>query len=367
MEQTWNRVPTASGHPKRGGSLATASPRAKAGKATSSRLPTGNAKGQSNQQALTRKHRWSMEDVQRATDKTLQQRVLLLQSTVEELRRRLNSTSNGKSVGAIRHTGKAPHSGRNGRSAPDLRPQSSVRLTKSTVSLPAGMKDKVAPNVIRAHTARDKPTVKPVQGGDGRPKLSFATVAKFSPPQTLVGGQPANKLPESDSLPVKRGLPPVKGASRNATLSAGPVRSNDDPIFAPAMSPQCTSRPSKSEVRAVRKAHFVVTEPELTDYLHFKFLHVERTAKTPIKMKNEAENYLRKFDKQRTDWRELAVMVSRAIQAAMIPLDESVLLRNSFKDDAKLHEMEKHTKFVNEGKVGKKGIFGFSKSLPKST
>nr|UHS72047.1 MAG: hypothetical protein [Tombusviridae sp.] len=163
-----------------------------------------------------------------------------------------------------------------------------------------------------------------------------------------------------------RGLPPSKSASLTHTLGLGPVRQSDLPQYAPKMSTKGISRPNQSEVRKVRGATTVVTDEDLTSYLQYQFLHMERDHKTPLAMKRSCDAYLRKFDMTQMSWTEMRVMVTRAITTAMVPDGESIMMRNHFKDGRIIHEMEKQNQFVRNGVVGK---VGFSKpyGLPKSS
>lgn len=315
------------------------------------------------------KHRWSREDVSYASPLLLRERLLHLQNMVEELSQRLNSISKGKSDVVTKPMAKVTPGGPSGKRKPPQQKQCSPPSIRKTVSLPCGMSGEVVPNVTPVPSVRDKKNKQRKVAGVGQPKPSIVTDASTIQPQSPAITPVAEASTNTDAPAVekKRNLPPVKGASFAATLKSGPVAENTDPIFQPNVKIIDTSRPHQSVVRATRKRPYDVSDVELADYLHYKFLHVERTNKTPLKMKNEADAYLRKFDLSGMTWREITVLISKAIQIAMVPLDESVLLRNFLKDDKKLHEMQKHTDFVNKGELGKVGFFGKKKSLPKST
>jgi len=369
MEKSWDRV-AINGNPKRGVSLDTVSPRVKAGHVTSFnnyRPTSGNGWRQWDQRPLMSKHRWSKEDVSHASPLLLQERFLHLQNMVEKLSQRLNLISKGKSVDATKHTEKGKLGGLNGKQGQLQHDRSLQHSIRKTVSLPCGMSGGHVLSVTHMPSAGVKKNKQQKVDGDGQRRPSIATVVTTSPhPEPVI--IPQVELPVD---PVKaegrRKTPPVKGASYDATLRLGPICENSDPVFQPDVQTMNIGRPQQSVVRTVRKQPNVIGDAELADYLHYKFLHAERTNKTPLKMKNEADAYLRKFDLSRMTWREITVLVSKAIQAAMVPLDESVLLRNFFKDGKKLHEMQKHTDFVNKGELGKTGFFGKKKVLPKST
>nr|UNI73987.1 MAG: hypothetical protein [brine shrimp tombus-like virus 1] len=405
MEQTSIRVPQR-GNPKQGASLGTDTPRVKAGDATSHKqsppregghrtksagdvrsgpkqkrrpnktLPTkgeggqqsGNAKRKGAQQTLASKHRWSKEDVRSAPNALLRSRVLHLQSMVEELRKTINSTSKGRSEGAIVPTKKAKPSGKAGSLGQIPQAKFSPPSTRKTVSLPLGMNGEPAPIVTPRPSQKDNVIQPCNQDGEWkqpRSTVSSVTISAQEKIPTSNRFQPLEVEVTKHEPITLRGLPPVNGASYAETLRLG-AKASSDPKYVPMMSPKHTGRPEPSEVRAVRGADALVVEDELTDYLHYKFLLEDRTNKTPAKMKKEADNYLRRYDTSNITWGNLVHIVSRAIQAAMIPTGDAVLLRNFFKDDSLLNEMKKQTKFVNEGALGKAGIFCKKFSLPKS-
>nr|UNI73984.1 MAG: hypothetical protein [brine shrimp tombus-like virus 1] len=405
MEQTSSRV-SLRGNPKPGASLGTDTPREKAGGSTShkqappdggghrdkpagygrggpkrkprsNKIPPnkgeggqqpGNAKRKGAQQTLASKHRWSKEDVRSAPNALLRSRVLHLQSMVEELRKTINSTSRGRSEGAIAPIKKAKPSGKAGSVGQIPLARSLPPSTRKTVSLPLGMNGEPAPTATLRPSQKDNETPSCSPDGERKqPRSTVSSVTISAPEKTPTSNRfkPLEVEVTRHEPITLRGLPPVGGASYAETLRLG-AKASSDPKYVPVMSPKHTGRPERSEVRAVRGADALVVEDELTDYLHYKFLLEDRTNKTPAKMKKEADNYLRRYDTSNITWGNLVHIVSRAIQAAMVPTSDAVLLRNFFKDDSLLNEMKKQTKFANEGALGKAGLLGKKFFLPKS-
>lgn len=389
-------------NPNRGRSQAAAPSREKAGTMIDKKgndQRSGNFSGKRRQQPLAQKHRWSMQDVFKATIKDLQQRVLHLQNTVNELSRARNSTSNVKLDAVTRQKPKENNGGKSGslesnRQLPYLGP-----LPKKTGSLPNGLNAKVARNATLVQYASDPGTMKRLQGGAGRPKQSFATVVKASVrpklatspqvknPNTVSAQSPLCGTPVRNDTPVvkleetaveskAKRMPKVNGPTKRALVAANlDIKHVEDPTFVAEMSPLSTARPKRNETRTAAKTNVVIAEDDLVSYLQYEFLHVERTNKTPAKMKAKLDNYFRQYDMQNYTWRERVNMASTAIAAAMIPSPESVVLRNSLKDSSwsskllgnhKVNEMKKLNEFVDNGSLGKTWFLGTKQKLPTS-
>nr|UKQ11019.1 hypothetical protein 1 [signal crayfish associated tombus-like virus 1] len=349
------------------------------------RPASGNAKVQRSQHPLLLKHRWSKEDLERAPREILMQRLVHLESTVNELRKIRNSTSSVKCVDATSTTRKVKRGGMGGASAslPCLAPSFPPSIRK-TVSSPCGMNAAPAPRVIRRPSVKrlssephlaDTAIAATTSTAISAKPLVTATPRSTKPAKKLVPilesagdeGENLGPKPDTDDSKHVRLSAPYKGASYAATLKAGKTKLSDNPIFTPALAQQCVQRPPQAELVRVRRANNVVTDEELSQMLQWKFMNMERDVKTPLKMKKAVENYLHNFDMSQVSFRELREMTGRAIMVAMVPDPTSVEIRNFFKNGARIHEMEKQNAFVNKGDVGKSGFFSRNKSLPSTS
>nr|WNT71138.1 MAG: hypothetical protein [Jitepeofons virus] len=324
---------------------------------------------------LWNKHRWSREDLYRATRPQLQLRASDLQKQVEQLQQ-LNKSLIAKYAATTKAGRKATPSIEVGVQKSNRPIASSAPSIKNKGSLSSGMNAEPVRAVARAKSAPQmakrpchqvppkSATVTTATSAKRSVAISATSLAHYQHKTVIVDTKGAST--ETDKEPVKRDAPRHKGPSYASTLAAGPVKELEKPLKTFEASPTHREILPRAEKKVLRKADSIVVDQELLYYLRHEFAFKPRTAKTCQEMHGKLKKHLKSFDLHGYTAEDEYSMCLRAVNAAMYVPAQEQEVRQSFKQNKQLGEMEKHNKFVKDGVVGRTGGW-FKKSfhLPK--